>query len=358
MILIAVTLVATASAQRRDRRLPAAELFRREALLRPYFELVRAYRHRDPSPLETIRNASLWPQDRLQKTHDLLREIQPNIYDKAIQPVDWKPIVLRAAAMLHTDAMFGSLDEGLSITPGIHRAMAVALVKLLEGPADRRFAARWFVVTTTILRWHNRPFEAIAHATDGLGQFPNAADLLLLAGTLHEDIARHDFVVAAAPMSGAERLNEAERHFRRSLAADAAQEEAQLHLGRVLHLRGQRAEAMERLTPIAERSGKAVLRYLAYLFLGAIYEDEAGWTEAERCYRAAIELQPREQSADVALSALFDRLGRRRDSYDHLVGALKNGPRLSSDPWWTYVFGPPQEMLLPGFLSLREEVME
>jgi tetratricopeptide (TPR) repeat protein len=260
--------------------------------------------------------------------------------------------------MLHTEVMLDALDQTFAITANIHRHMAVALLDLLDRPEERGFKTRWFVMTTLLLRWHNRPFDTLAQVNDGVERVPDDADLLLLAGTVHEDLARADFPQTAAPVDRADHLNEAERALRRALTINPASEEARLHLGRVIHQQGHREEAAGQLTPIVEQSGNRVLRYLAHLFLGAIREEESRSSEAERLYRAAIALDPQEQAADIALSALLDRLGRRRESQERLLEMLKKGPRPTMDPWWTYLFGPPADHLLVRLLSLREEVMK
>ena len=103
--------------------------------------------------------------------------------------------------------------------------------------------------------------------------------------------------------------------------------------------------AARRLLDVAANDPSSrVNRYLAHLFLGALAEGEDAQT-AETHYRAALELQPRAQSAHLALSSFLVHDNRMDEA--RRVSAYA-GTQPAFDPWWSYFHGAARdpEMML------------
>src|SRR5207247_8376861 len=84
-------------------------------------------------------------------------------------------------------------------------------------------------------------------------------------------------------------MKEAEKCYRRALTADPGLFEARVRLGHVLHSLGQPQEAVPELEGvIAEPGADPHVRYLAWLFLGAIREAAGRPRDAVTASQAAI----------------------------------------------------------------------
>ena len=149
-------------------------------------------------------------------------------------------------------------------------------------------------------------------------------------------------------------LADAASHFQDALAADPADEEAALHLGRTLIVAGRETDADLRLR-IAAAAPDRPVRYLAMMFLGAIAERQSRFADAERLYGAAFDAFPWGQSAPLALSHLLMREGREGEARAAVARHFTRPDGRVVEPLWTYLADPATD-LGPTLNLLRAEV--
>ena len=81
--------------------------------------------------------------------------------------------------------------------------------------------------------------------------------------------------------------------------------------------------------------------YLAAMFTGAVNERDGRLEEAASAYQMAIDRFPRGHAAYVALSAVFQRVGRGEESRAILRRVLMDAPDARREPWMSYFVEPP-----------------
>jgi tetratricopeptide (TPR) repeat protein len=137
--------------------------------------------------------------------------------------------------------------------------------------------------------------------------------------------------------------DEADRALRDALALDPGLDEARVHLGRLLLVRGRLVEAEPVLEPVERRSSDARQRYLARLFLGRLAQQRARPDEAAGFYGRALEVWPDSQAARLALSSSLEVAAGPAAARPLVAASLAESGRLdrAADPWWLYLFGPP-----------------
>ena len=80
----------------------------------------------------------------------------------------------------------------------------------------------------------------------------------------------------------------------------------------------------------------ADLTYWTSLFRGRIYNAANRLTEAERAYRAALQVRPAAQSAAIGLAFTLFRMDRKEDARATALDARRQ-PDGTVDPWWIYI---------------------
>jgi tetratricopeptide (TPR) repeat protein len=126
-----------------------------------------------------------------------------------------------------------------------------------------------------------------------------------------------------------------------AVAADPSLLDARIRLGRVSWRLGQTAEARSMLEEVLTRGLDAKQVFLAHLFLGRIDEDARRFEDARAHYEAALDVDPRAQSARLALSHLRLRRGEAAGARAEVETALSSaGRRLQQDAFWVYPWGP------------------
>ena len=262
--------------------------------------------------------------------------------------------------LLHTDIAFlaGGAGTILQFSDGRHlglqrgvdhwavaRAFAVSLGGRL---ADTRL---WYRATLAEMAaidvWNVKHTDAAAEAR------PPDAELLFLAGSLHETLAspRVQASVADARIPGdvvirvgssRDELRLAASLLKRALDLNPMHTEARIHYGRVLTLLNRAADAITELRRTAAAATEPEQRYYAWLFLGGALEAANRRDEAQAAYESAMALFPRAQSPRLALSQLAARDGNRANALRALEPLLDppidEGTR--EDPWWTYLRSP------------------
>ncbi len=180
--------------------------------------------------------------------------------------------------------------------------------------------------------------------------FPHDADILLMAGGVHELIASpvvqdgtsevaRDIRDAHGNEGG--NLSKAERYYRDALAADPRLDEARVRLARVLVLRGRHEMALQALDGRIEAIAVPETRYFGYLVLGQAHEGLQHLETARAAYRQAIDLFPGAQSATLAIARLEHRRGDKAASVGALGRLFDRSAGDRGDPWTQYfVTGP------------------
>ena len=138
-----------------------------------------------------------------------------------------------------------------------------------------------------------------------------------------------------------EHFESAQRALRAALAVDGSVPELRLRLGRVAWRLGDAAEAQSALLDVLARKPDGATAFLAHLFLGRLHEDAGRLDDAAASYEAALALDPRSQSARLALSHVRLRRGDAagaRAEVEKTVGSAGRRPR--PDALWLYPWGP------------------
>lgn len=275
----------------------------------------------------------------------------------------------RRAAMLHTDVAVlaaeiaagagGSVStsaplrvfigDGASLgaeNVSLHWEFARRVAELITpDPRADRFVRRWY--QATLLHGHaSESFDAL-QLRNALRLFPDDPQLLFAAGCereafaspifqefarqLNDDRLRPDFGQADGE------LRRAEAYFRRVVDAEPTFTEAAVHLGRVLALRGEHAEAVRLLTTATDAGGDAFVTYYAAIFLGSACEALQRLGDAQAAYERAAQTMPRARLPHLALAHLARQAGERAEVVDRLKRALAPVPADPADePWYVY----------------------
>jgi tetratricopeptide (TPR) repeat protein len=327
-------------------------------------EAVERYRGGDP---DVVREA--WPVERLRQDIAELKR-WPR---RASFPFE-------AGAMLYTDRDVEERDarsgpEEVPSQPAPLLDAARQILELIPDPERRRrFDRPWLLAVALHLYRRGQWPLALRYMDLGLRRYPEDPRFLLARGSLLETQAAQDLLVSLADLAaptqsrreaawnqaGASRdqLLQAESCYRRALTADPGLVEARVRLGHVLHRRGQSEKAVPELEGVvAAADADPRMRYLAWLFLGAIREAEGRPRDAVPAYQAAIRLLPDSQAPYVALSHAFHRLGERAPSREALrEGIAREGRRHEGDPWWGYPWGQSHEAE-ERLLALRQQAV-
>ena len=222
-------------------------------------------------------------------------ELALSVRDAARTESGWTPEALDRALVMHGDALVtlarDRRDEAIQ---------QLALTEELAAAAARHAGNQWFVhrwysaylpkldAKDTAARWLQQPWYRAAAGVD------RARELETLGGqrTLRPDLPTYE------PAEFREAIPLLEQGVAAGLPVAA------LHLGRIRMLAGSDLAARQLLDVAANDPSSRVNRYLAHLFLGALAEGEDAQA-AETHYRAALDLQPRAQSARLALSSFL-----------------------------------------------------
>jgi tetratricopeptide (TPR) repeat protein len=178
-----------------------------------------------------------------------------------------------------------------------------------------------------------------------LDLFPSDDRILFYAGVLHEVWASPVNQNVALPKGGKatfgtkeSELKLARQFLQKSIAVNPGFSEARLHLGRVLGLLGQPAQAAAELQRAAAEVNDPALSYYASLFLGQENWKMTRLAEAREHYENAAKLFPTAQSPLLALSQMERVRGNAKDALATLQRTL-NLPHIDiwkDDPWWSY----------------------
>ncbi|MCM2256756.1 MAG: tetratricopeptide repeat protein [Vicinamibacteria bacterium] len=270
-----------------------------------------------------------------------------------------------------------AIGRGSGSTRPVHR---VAVLDLVHGLLKQRSAAggcglgpdaarRLYLLAGLTARSGSHLPQAHAVLVEGLRRHPRDAELLTALGTVQETIAtlwrdERGRGAKAYSIEGAGDVNlafalpratvdEAIATFRAALAADPAQVEARLRLGRLLVLQRQPAAATAELARARDEATNAAQRSLALLFLARAHETAGDATAAREAYEGATREAPGAQTAWLGLARVADEQGARDEAQAALTHALQ-AERDDRDPWWQYRMGT-SERRVQLLQALREE---
>lgn len=334
-------------------------------------EWLRLLREHDVGALDgAARQISGWKWARL---HPVLQELRQRAHPT---------VVLRSAALL-SDIAFEIPSEqrilpnvaadvflandGRVLGPGSrdgHLAAARWLLDALprggslDAPRARAHVVAWYRTVSAVLASTHNIADLEPHVKRALERFPDDAGILFDAGCFYEAFASpitqiplaEDTARAAArapagmtvveSRSAARMLVDAERHFRRAVAADGSFVEASVRLGRVLTMRGRTREAVSVLRRVAGHEADDVVQYYGWMFYGVALAQSGLADEGLRAFGAAAALYPFAQSPQLAISDLAAESGdavRSRAALERVFAFAED--RRRDDPWWIYFSG-------------------
>ena len=281
---------------------------------------------------------------------------------------------LRAALLLHADReLQEQFDTPLSeqMTPcgmGEHAIIIehLAAILILIDPTAGDFVKALYLAMARQAQWSHCPIQSQLWARAGLRWFSRDPALLMAEGIAIESSAF--FVPPPAPRTLADppsfawqrdaiaknlrtQWENARRAFEATLAAAPDLVEARLRLGRVLWRLGKGREAQTCFEAVLASPAEAHIQYLAHLFLGRVLEDNQKRPEAEEHYRTALAMQPRSETAAVALSHIRFLAGDAESAQRILKEGLESAQeRTEFDPWIPYTITqtPDGERILAG----------
>lgn len=256
-----------------------------------------------------------------------------------------------AAAVLHLEIAAGIVMRS-PVGASRHLEFGVQLIRSLRMTGrnvprltpeeSAEFTERWFVAAASTMLMVNDPTRATPFIRRGLEVAPKSAELRLMNGILDEmsalgtnlDDARDARQRGRFNMARTQGFVRAKDKFAKLVADEPRFTRARIRYGRVLWTLGEGDQALAELLRAQAEARQPADRYLAAMFLGAIYEQRANLAGAREAYEAALAAAPASQSATVALGYL-DVLDGRHDRARALAGKLMSAPPVG-DEWWRY----------------------
>jgi len=211
-------------------------------------------------------------------------------------------------------------------------------------PSGDDWVRRWY--RTLIAYMLQEQDFKVMDAERGLELFRDDAEVLFIAGVLHETLAAEtvqeplrkseNLRNSVRVRSGKSELSVAEDLLRRAVKRSPAFPEARLHLGRVLAEQGQHKEALQELTQALPAIQDHTFQYYGQMFVGRSAAETGDAARARAAFARAAQLVPAAQSPLIALSQLAYSRGDA-DEAAALLARVGELPALENDdPWWFY----------------------
>jgi hypothetical protein len=286
--------------------------------------------------LEIVDQFAVAPTDAVDRLLALpADQLALNVRNAARTESGWTAEALDRALVMHGDALVAVARDRRD-----DMSRQLALAEELAAAAARHAGNQWFVhrwyraylpqleASQAVARWQQQPWYRAAAAVD------RARELETLAGqrALRPDLPTYE------PAEFRQAITLLEQGVAAGLPV------ASLRLGRIRLLAGNDLVARRLFDVAANDASSRVNRYLGHLFLGALAERENS-RAAETHYRAALDIQPRAQSARLALSSFLLRDNRVIEARE---ANADTGTQAPFDPWWSYFHGAARdaEMML------------
>lgn len=298
IVITGVILLCVATPGRAQRAEVASE--QEQWILAEYWSVVKGYHEGRTAP--AIKEMSAWPHDRISKVQATQFQPEAALNNLRMSKAEWRPALLRAAAMLHTEVGLGVLKQRNLAAFQFHAGIADGWLNLAD---DRRsppggLRSRWNVAIGRVLLINRAFVEAEAYLDRVNVKFPNDAGVLLALGTARE--SRAVSTAPAAPL------------FERALTLDPSLVEARLRLARLALDRKDDVAAEKELLTVKQTAKDPSHVFLANLWLGQIRERQKPWTSAAELYVEAIKTMPDAMSGYVALSEVLKANGELAQS--------------------------------------------
>lgn len=228
-------------------------------------------------------------------------------------------------------ALAGLRGEARTAREEAARLLAEFHVRIrAPGDADA-FECAWFAAEASALEGQFNPENALLFIPRGVQRCPEAARLHLAHARVSEQQWLHG---ATGPAQEAHVLN----LYERAMQFADTETEARVRAARFLHGLGQPERALTLLDGIRAPATDGEIRYFTDLVRGQALRGAGRPDEAVRAYRAALEVWPGAQSAQVALMTLLVERGDRLEAAK-LAEAIQTAPADRYDPWWMYWLG-------------------
>lgn len=312
-------------------------------ILGEYWTVVRDYQ-KGKTPQEinaAIKEMSSWPEDRIAKVQATQFQQEAPLEDLLMSKTEWRPAMLRLAAMLHTEVGLNALKTRRDFGPfQFHAGVADGWLHLADKKASAPggLRSRWNVAVARVFLL-NREFAVADAFLDRLNtRIANDPAILLAFGTTRESRAAHS---TTAANQRDELRASAAALLERAIALDGTLVEARLRLGKLALDRGDLAAAEQALIFVKKSSSDPSHVYLANLWLGNVRErQKKPWTEAAELYVEAIKTQPDAESGYVALAEVIKTSGDLAQATGVLDRWKSRGVRDTlADPVATYALG-------------------
>jgi tetratricopeptide (TPR) repeat protein len=283
----------------------------------------------------------------------------------AVRPrTPWPPDVLRAAALLETEAAFASGVTFEDLGTRLNRAdrWLTESERRLPREAGDNFRRKWDYTVGRRLLWNGLVAVAARILEQASRRFPEDGNLQLALGTAIEALAYDYGVDPAAPGNAAsaarrrtqDALVRARFAFEKATAAKDGPVEARLRLAHLLVLEGNDVRATSLLESVLGAPGSAPqVAYLAAIMLGEIRARRGDVPGAIALFTDARARVPSGQSAYLAQAHVLRKAGET-EAAAAVVEEMLRRPRPTTDPWRQYLLGFYEEA--PPFEPLRVEV--
>lgn len=285
--------------------------------------------------------------------------------------------LLKRAALLHLETAISGPDEtaqrtdtnssspvavtfddgrggGVMNSAG-HWEMARALLELVTRPCSTKrdpgadsWVRDWYKVALAYQQ--QLMLFDVRHADRAVDLFRGDADVLFLAGAMHEALATVGVQTGVGDSEEIRRrvrlgstraeLAHAAEDFRRALRVRADHIEARIRRANVVGLLGRHAEAIQELrTALSAARLERTLEYYGRLLLGREAEATDDLSTARDAYARASQLLPNAQTPRLALSSLqWDKgdINGARVTLEPVLAQTDDAP--SDDPWRRYYY--------------------
>jgi tetratricopeptide (TPR) repeat protein len=287
---------------------------------------------------------------------------------EASVPAGTDDVTLATLVVLHTGAaILQGAFGGTNIQPRTdspHYPAARQLVGILANrakarPKLRAFSSNWYVLASSLWCAGRRYVDAERALRAGHGPLGDDPDFLLAVATANEALmgpypTPGDATLAYRAAGSSTRFNasdmkqtslglvtpdcaDAESRLRKALALNPGLVEARLRLGHVYSVLNRYSDAraeFERVLADAPRANHPFAACLAALFLGELHEQAGRNDDAKKAYELAIELEPADQAAHLALGRLLVATGRADEGWAvvrRMLGGPGGAPRAAAE---------------------------
>jgi VWFA-related protein len=229
--------------------------------------------------------------------------------------------------------------RGTNMVSAHWRLARVLLENMPPRPQDNAGVLRWYRAVGAWLLENRLQAIAVAHLDEAQRLFPRDRDVNLLAGLLHESLARAaGWALLETGIDDSSELQAARRALQRTVDADPQAEVARLHLARVSHLLGDDQAASAAASVVLAQAARPANKYVAELLMGSIHQAAQRFDQARASFERSAALYPTAQSPLVALSQVARASGNRAEAVRSVerLTALPHDVDGRRDPWWEY----------------------